>query len=214
MAKKQPPRWLCRQPCPAPASPPAAPHRRKLEGLGELTAAALVLDGGDGALVPPVDGLWQLLADVVAVAVAPKAGPTALAGGAGAEVDGAVLFVGYVGEAVEAEAEGVVAGVGGGVVGVDETDVVLEDLEPPLFLLERVVRPPVLREPPLVEEPHLLFAPLQPPHSVGFVVRPRRPRPGKRGGAGRRWIEEEGREEGDGGDRQEVAVRRAVRGGD
>lgn len=124
----------------------------------KLTAAALVFDLGDGALGPPINGLRQLLVVSGQVPVAELPLPLRL--GPDAEVGGAVLVVGEVGEAVEAEAEGVDAGVGGGVVRVDVAEVVLEHLVPPLLLADGVVGPAVRRHPLRVHPPRLLLAPL------------------------------------------------------
>lgn len=59
-----------------------------------------------------------------------------------------VPLVGHVGEPVEAKGAGVVASVS-----------VSEDLEHPL-LPNHVARPTILHKPPLLEERHLLLAPL------------------------------------------------------
>jgi hypothetical protein len=123
-----------------------------------FTAASLVLDLCDGALGPPVNGVRQRL---VAVGMVPRAElvvPLRLV--LDAEVRGAVLVVGEVGEAVEAEAEGVHAGVGRGVVPVDVAQVVLEHLVPALLLADGVVRLAVARHPVDVHPPRLLLAPL------------------------------------------------------
>lgn len=58
----------------------------------------------------------------------------------------------------------------GGVVDVDEAEVVPEDLEPVLPLAQSVVRPAVRRRPGVVHPPHLLFAPLQAQHAVLTVI--------------------------------------------
>jgi hypothetical protein len=135
--------------------------KKKVEGrrsIWKLTAAALVLDLRDGALGPPVDGLRQVL--VVAGQVPVTEPPLPLRPAPDAEVGGAVLVVGEVGEAVEPEAEGVDARVGGGVVGVDVAEVVPEHLEPALLLADGVVGPAVRRHPLGVHPPRLLLAPL------------------------------------------------------
>jgi hypothetical protein len=125
------------------------------EGNGCLiTAASLVLDLRDGALGPPVNGVRQRLVVAGVVPRAELAVPLRLV--LDAEVRGAVLVVGEVGESVEAEAEGV----GGGVVPVDVAQVVLEHLVPALLLADEVVRLAVARHPVDVHPPRLLLAPL------------------------------------------------------
>jgi hypothetical protein len=132
-----------------------------------LTALSLVLDGSNCPLVPPVDGPGQLLDAVVAVPLPGRAAPP---DGVGAEVVGAELVVGEIGEGVHAEAVSVV--VGAGVVRVDEPEVVPEDAEAAVALAERVVvGAAVLREPEVVHGPRLLLgARLQPPRAVLLVV--------------------------------------------
>ena len=118
-----------------------------------FTALALVLDGSDGALLPPVHELRQRFDAVVAVPLPGGGGGGAVAR-AGAEVRGAELGVGEVGEAVDPEA--VPARAGAGVVRVNEPEVVPERAEPPVVLAERVRRRlPVPRHPLVVHRPHL-----------------------------------------------------------
>lgn len=132
---------------------------REGEEKERRTAAALILDGDDGALLPPVDGVGESVAGPKAIAIAPAPAPAPAAAGADAEESGAVLVVGEIGEAVEAEAEGVEAGVGGGVVLVDVAEILLENLEPPLLLADAVVPLPVPAHPRPVQPPHLRLAP-------------------------------------------------------
>ena len=89
---------------------------------------------------------------------------------AAAEVDGAELVVGEVGEAVQPEA--VAARAGAGVVRVDEAEVVPERAEPALALAQRVVRLAVARQPEVVRRARLR---LRPRHAA------------RRAGAGRSW---------------------------
>lgn len=135
-----------------------------------LTAMALVLDVGDSALGPPIDGLWQLLA--VAVPIAPSSYPVASSTtGPGAKEGGTVLFVGEVGEAIEAEPEAAVSRSSRGVVRVDKSEIVLEDLEPVVLpLLEGTVDAAVLGAPAEVQHAYLLVGALQAPDAVLRVV--------------------------------------------
>uniref|UniRef100_J3M227 Uncharacterized protein n=1 Tax=Oryza brachyantha TaxID=4533 RepID=J3M227_ORYBR len=123
-----------------------------------LTTASLVLNLGDGPLGPPVNGLRQRLVVGGEVPAGDLALPPRLA--PEAEVGGAVLLVGEVGEPVEAEAERVDPGVGGRVVLVDVAEVVPEHQVPPLLLPDAVVVLAVLRLPLRVQPPRLLLAPL------------------------------------------------------
>lgn len=123
-----------------------------------LTATSLVLDLSHGPLGPPVNGLRQRLVVGGEVPVADLPLPPRLV--PEAEVGVPVLLVGEVGEAVEAEAEGVDPGVGGGVVLVDVPEVVPERRVPPLLLADGVVVLAVLGLPLRVQPPRLLLAPL------------------------------------------------------
>lgn len=132
----------------------------------------MVFDGGDDALLPPIDGLRKLLAGLESVPVAgsPRPPSRGRAAGPAAQVRRPELLVREVGELVEVEAVPVRAGVGGSVMAVDEAEVVTEDLESELPLSQRVVPRPVRGRPGIVHPPHLLLAALQAPHAVLLVV--------------------------------------------
>lgn len=85
----------------------------------------MVLDGGDGAQLPPINGIRQLIAGVKPVPIAELGNPVG-SSTAEAQIGGSVLIVGEISEAIEAEDEGVVTGV----VFVNETEIIFEDLVP------------------------------------------------------------------------------------
>lgn len=115
----------------------------------KLTAAPLVFDGVDYALLPPINGVGQRVADTWRVPVAlgvPVGEPLLLSSGLGAQESGPVLVVGQIGEPVQTELVAEVLSV----VVVDVPEVVLEDLEPALLLPQSVVGFTVLGQPPFV----------------------------------------------------------------
>lgn len=166
--------------------------KQSYKGGAILTALALVLDGSDGALLPPVHELRQRLDAVVAVPL-PGGGGGGGVARAGAEVRGAELGVGEVGEAVHPEA--VPARAGAGVVHVHEPEVVPERAEPAVVLAERVRRRlSVPRHPLVVHRPHLR---LRPHHAAHLVAA------GRLGGGRRR---REAEDEDGQGQRDEAAA--------
>jgi hypothetical protein len=127
----------------------------------------LVLDGSDDAPLPPVHELRASTPSYVAVSLPVSVCASPAARGAGAEVGGAELLVGEVGEAVHPEA--VAARAGAGVVRVHEPEVVPERPEAAVVLDVAAdgvgVRLAVPHEPQVVHRARLG---LRPRHAVAL----------------------------------------------
>lgn len=109
----------------------------------------MIFDGVDGALDPPIHRFRQRLTGTKGIPLAMVLGlhdPT-LRVTSGAQKLGTVLLVGQVSKSVQANLVGTVLGI----VLIDEPQVVLEDLEPPVFLSNPVVGFLVLHKPFLVD---------------------------------------------------------------
>lgn len=119
-----------------------------------LTTASLVFDRRNSTFLPPINGIRQFVADTWRVAVARGLSEPPVGIDLGSQVLGPVFLVGEISEPVQSELVGSVLR---GVVVVDESQVVLEDLEALLLLAERVVHLPVLHEPLLVHGHQLLL---------------------------------------------------------
>lgn len=122
-----------------------------------LTTTSLILDRINSTGRPPIDGQRQLLAGPESVAPAGVLGlhDPPLRVSPGAQVDGAVLLVAQISKSVQPSLVCAVLGV----VVVDEPQIILEDLEPPLMLSQVVVGFPVLGQPRVVDAHHLGVAP-------------------------------------------------------
>lgn len=122
-----------------------------------LTTTSLILDRINSTGGPPIDGQRQLLAGPESVPLAGVLGlhDPSLRVSPGAQVHGAVLLVAQIRKSVQPKLVCALLGV----VFVDEPQVILEDLEPPLVLSQVVVGFPVLGEPRVVDAHHLGVAP-------------------------------------------------------
>ena len=117
-----------------------------------LTTLALILNRSDGTLLPPIHGSRQLLALTKSIAITllgrrreqPLLGPA----GFGAQIHGLILLIGEIGKLVQPQLVGLVPSP---VMLMDEPHVVLEYLEPALFLPQGIVGLAMLHEPCLVE---------------------------------------------------------------
>ena len=114
-----------------------------------LTATSLVFDFNNSTFLPPINKFRQLVPDTWRVSVAPavRPGHPTVRIHPRTEELGPVLLVGQIGEPVQTETEGPVRNT---VMLVDEPEVVLEDLEPPVLLTDGVGELAVLHEPLLV----------------------------------------------------------------
>lgn len=121
-----------------------------------ITATSLILDGSNGAVLPPINGFRQHLASPESVTLAGVSGlhVAALSVTPGAQKPGPVLVVCEVGEVVQPH---LVRSILHAVMFVDELQIILKNFESFIHLSQSIVRFPMLRQPLLVYTLHLFI---------------------------------------------------------
>lgn len=131
-----------------------------------LTATSLVFDFDNRTFLPPINRFRQFVADKRSVTVAPGLSDPPLGIDPGTQVLGSVLLVGDIGESVQPDLVGPILSV----VLIDEPEIVLEDLEPPLLLAQSIVGLAMLLKPLLVDGHDLVVGSPRGLVGMGLVV--------------------------------------------